>query len=252
MSDKSTSEPMTFSVGTREVPFEIQRVPIDQLRYYEDNPRIYTLVEEKKLRGNQAGIQSELWSLSSTHQLFQDVRDNGGLLEEIIVSDGRVLEGNRRLCVYRKLLEAAGTGEDKARWSRIPARVITSPITAEEIFVLLGNLHVKGKAPWKPFEQAGFIWRMRHEFHKTDDQICDLINLAKHNVLSMLKAYELMLENGITSHEKFSYLLEYTKNPKFGTLRAKDPEVETKVISMIKEDRIPRAEAVRRLPEILS
>jgi hypothetical protein len=251
MQEGQSENSASLTVGSRELPYALRRMPVANLRYYEDNPRIYSLIAEKSLKGDQAGIERELWNLSSTHKLFQDVKANGGLLEEVIVSENRVLEGNRRLCVYRKLVELAGSEEEGQRWSSIPARVITSPITQDDIFLLLGTLHIKGKAEWSPFEQAGFLYRNRHESHKSDDQLCALINLARHNVLSMLKAYELMLENGVNNQEKFSYFLEYTKNPKFAPLRAKDPELEQTVVRMIKEDRIPRAEAVRRLPEIL-
>lgn len=245
-------ESASFTIGTRDLPFEVRRVPVSQLRYYEDNPRIYSLVAEKNLKGDQAGIQNELWNLSTTHKLFQDVKANGGLIDEVIVSDDRVLEGNRRLCVYRKLAEVASTPEEQERWSRIPARVITVPISQEDIFRLLGTLHIKGKAEWSPFEQAGFLYRRRHESHKSDDELCAEINLARHNVLSMLKAYELMVANGVNNQEKFSYFLEYAKNQKFANLRAKQPDIEATVVQMIKDDMIPRAEAVRRLPEILS
>lgn len=250
--DASKPESAALTIGTRELPFEVRRVSVSELRYYEDNPRIYSLIAEKNLKDDQEGIQRELWNLSTTHTLFQDVKANGGLLEEIIVSDNRVLEGNRRLCVYRKLAEMAATEEERAKWSRIPCKVITTPITQEDIFRLLSTLHIKGKAEWSPFEQAGFLYRRRHESHKSDDELCAEINLPRHNVMSMLKAYELMLANGVNNQEKFSYFLEYSKNVKFANLRAKDPTVESTVVKLIKEGKIPRAEAVRRLPEILS
>lgn len=250
--ESSKSEVASLTIGTRELPFEVRRVPITELRYYEDNPRIYSLIAEKNLKGDQEGIQRELWNLSTTHKLFQDVKANGGLLDEVIVSDNRVLEGNRRLCVYRKLADVAASDEEREKWARIPSKVITAPITQEDIFRLLGTLHIKGKAEWSPFEQAGFLYRRRHESHKGDDELCSEIKLPRHNVLSMLRAYELMLGNGVNNQEKFSYFLEYAKNPKFAALRAKDPNVESTIVRMIKEDVIPRAEAVRRLPEILS
>ena len=251
MAKQDQGDEAAFTIGTRDVPFEIRRVPIDQLRYYEDNPRIFSLIAGKNLQRDQLGIENELWNLPNTKDLFNAIKSNGGLLEEVIVSQGRVLEGNRRLCVYRKLSEFSGAPEEKTRWQAIPAKVISAPISQEDIFVLLGTLHVKGKAEWKPYEQAGFIYRMKHEFGKDEEEICRLINLKTHNVVSMLKAYELMRREGIDDQEKFSYFLEYAKRPAFATLRAKDPNLEQTVVSLIKEDRLSRAEDVRRLPEIL-
>jgi hypothetical protein len=251
MKEAGTPDDSALTIGNREIPYETRRVPIGDLRYYEDNPRIFSLIAGKGLKDDQAGIENEIWNIPSTKELFTDIKINGGLLEEVIVADGCVLEGNRRLCVYRKLAELAGTEQEKSRWLSIPAKVITTTVSPEDVFVLLGTLHVKGKVEWKPYEQAGFIYRMKHRFGKDEEEICRLINLKMHNVASMLRAYELMLQEGIEDQTKYSYFLEYTKRPAFAALRAKDPDLEKKVVSLIKEDRIPRAEDIRRLPEIL-
>jgi hypothetical protein len=240
-----------LTIGTRSVPFKVQQVAISQLRYYEDNPRVYTLVESLGIRGDQAAIERELWNLPTTKELFQLIKANGGLLEEIIVSLNRVLEGNRRLCAYRKLQEIDPDPDGKERWSYIPAKVITSEISNEDIFILLGTLHIKGKVEWKPYEQAGFVYRMKHEFGKDNDQIAAMIGLKKHNIAQMLKAYELMKEKNVEDQEKYSYFLEYFKRPEFSKLRETTPEIDDEVANEIIAGRIPKAQDIRRLPAIL-
>lgn len=238
-------------VGSRSIPTDYRRLSTKSLSYYADNPRIYSLVSEKGIKNDQERIEEELWNIDTTKELYQAVKANGGLIEEVVVSDGKVLEGNRRLCVYRKLLEHATTDAEKARWEEIPSRVLLEPISLEEVFVLLGALHVKGKVEWKPFEKAGFIYRNKHELSKTPEQIAGLLHDPVSTVNQTLKAYEMMLSEGIQDQSKFSYLLEYTKRPDFSRVRAKDSDAEKVVVDLVKGDRIPRAEEMRRLPEIL-
>jgi hypothetical protein len=248
---KREEERNSIVIGAREIPVKTRRVPIDELTYYDDNPRIYSLVASKGIKGDQGRIQEEIWKIDTTKDLYQQIKSNGGLIEEVVVSDGRVLEGNRRLCVYRKLREHAGSDAEKAAWNDIPARVLLEPVNLEEVFILLGALHVKGKVDWKPFEQAGFIYRNKHELSKTPEQIAAMLHVPVSNVTQVLKAYELMVEQGIEDQAKFSYLLEYTKRPDFAKVRAKLPDAEQLIVRLVKEDRLPRAEEMRRLPEIL-
>jgi hypothetical protein len=238
-------------IGARKIPVQFTRVPIGELAYYEDNPRIYSLVASKGIRGDQGKIQEELWEIDTTKELYQAVKSNGGLIEEVVVSQGRVLEGNRRLCVYRKLLEHATTPAEVEGWKQIPARVLLEPISLEEVFILLGALHVKGKVEWKPFEQAGFIYRSKHDLHKTPDEIAGMLHVPVSNINQALKAYELMIQEGLEDQTKFSYLLEYAKRPDFSKVRARSPDAEKTVVGLVKANRIPRAEEMRRLPEIL-
>lgn len=251
MAKKVAEDPNSITIGGRRIRAEIREVPISELQYYEENPRIYSIIVSTGIKRDQSKIQTELWNLDSTKELFQAIKFNKGLLDEIVVYGGKVLEGNRRLCVYRKLFEQSEADEERTLWGKIRSKVILEPISPEEIFIYLGTLHVKGKAEWKPFEQAGFIWRMKHQFDKPAEVISQMIHLKAHNVRHMLRAYELMKTEGIEDQDKFSYFLEYAKRAAFAKLRREDPKIESTVVELIKADKIPRAEEIRRLPDIL-
>jgi hypothetical protein len=238
-------------IGSRTVRFAMRELPIDSLRYYTENPRIYSLVSSMGAEATQERIQAEIWKLDSTKDLYQDIRTAGGLLDEITVWSDTVLEGNRRLCAYRRLRDGATTSEERTRWGSILAKVLLDPLSPEDIFTLLGTLHIKGKAPWKPYEQAGYIYRMRHDFGKSSKQIALMIGLNEHVVGQMLVAYEMMRKDGIQDQEKYSYYLEYAKRPGFRELRKKDPNLDETVSGLIKDGRIERADQVRELEHIL-
>ncbi len=90
MADKDgsgTDEDAFLTIGNKQLNFEVRQVPITELRYYEDNPRIYSLLASLSIAPTQESIEKELWKLAPTHDLFQLVKANGGLLEEVYVSD---------------------------------------------------------------------------------------------------------------------------------------------------------------------
>ncbi len=119
--DKTT----TITVGDHILSVQVKELPVDSLRYYSSNPRIFSILKHLGDKVSQEQIESELWKLNSTKDLFQDIGRNKGLIEEILVRGVEVLEGNSRLCVYRHLLKKAKEKDDRdaiARWSRIRAR----------------------------------------------------------------------------------------------------------------------------------
>ncbi len=74
----------------------------------------------------QKDIEKEMWGVDSTKKLFRDIKRNEGLLEEIIVKDNLVIEGNTRLCAYRKLYADANRNNDSegmGKWRKIRAKI---------------------------------------------------------------------------------------------------------------------------------
>ena len=86
----------------------------------------------------------------------------GGLLEPIIVRRNVVLEGNSRLAAYRMLAE-----KDPIKWADIRCNVLPDDTSDDVVFSLLGTLHIIGKTPWSPFEQAGYLYRRTQTSRKT-------------------------------------------------------------------------------------
>jgi hypothetical protein len=82
---KKADDESFVAIGARKVPIEMRQIPIDDLRFYEDNPRIFSLVAGKGIKGDQSKIEAELWDLDTTKELYQAVRSNGGLIEEVVV-----------------------------------------------------------------------------------------------------------------------------------------------------------------------
>jgi len=92
-------------VGGNKIATEIKELDILKLRYWRENPRVDSIIKEKFPSGNvtEANIEQELWALDSVKELYQDIKQNKGLIDEILVKNDSVLEGNSRLCAYRFL-----------------------------------------------------------------------------------------------------------------------------------------------------
>lgn len=123
------------------------------LDFYPENPRIYnTIHAEIGDNPTQKVIETAMKKLDSVKTLKQSIEVNGGLLEPIIVRRNVVLEGNSRLAAYRILAE-----KDPIKWAEIRCNVLPDDTSDDVVFSLLGTLHIIGKTPWSPFEQAGLF-----------------------------------------------------------------------------------------------
>ena len=240
-----------LSIDGENIAFEIELLNILDLKYYPENPRISSILERYEGNATQDNIEQEMWDKLEyiTHELYRDIKANGGLQEEIIVYNGEVLEGNSRLCAYRHLHK---NEPDEEKWKTIRAKVIKSPINNRQLNTLLCQQHIKGKKDWDPFEKAAYMQRMEEQDGMSIEDIARLTKFTKNDVRNNISAYKFMKSEGVTDIHKFSYYLELEKNQKLGSIRKKEPNLNIKISKWIKEGRIPEARDIRKLPDILN
>jgi hypothetical protein len=247
----------SITVGDQVIPTEIRLLPILQLRYYRDNPRIFSILKELGASVTQDEIERKLWEQDHTKDLYRDIQRNGGLLEEIIVRNNEVLEGNSRLCAFRHLLKNATEKGDKEairKWSEIRAKVLPGDTTEKVVFAILGMLHIRGKAEWRPYEQASYLFRQQTIHRLTPAELAAQIGHEEAEIKNMIRAYELMEKYAVTDPNRFSYYVEFAKSRKLGDIKEYLPpqfDLEQKFSEWVKDERIPKAELVRELATIL-
>ncbi|MCQ6962435.1 sigma-70 region 4 domain-containing protein [Methanolobus chelungpuianus] len=239
-----------LTVAGRNIVFEIESVKISDLEYYPQNPRINSLLEQYG-NASQEEIQKAMWENLEyiTHDLYQDIKKNGGLQEEIIVYNQQVLEGNCRLCAYRYLSK---NEPEVTKWQKIRCKVIKSDLNDKEINTLLCQQHIKGKKNWDPFEKAAYMFRMKEKDGYSFEEIAELTNISKNDVKKHISAYEFMKSEGVPDIKKFSYYLELEKNQNLSSIKKSEPDIKKKISLMIQEDRIPDAQAMRKVHIIYS
>jgi len=244
-------------VGDVTIPAEIRLLRVSDLRYYKDNPRIFSILKELGASVTQQQIEQKLWEQDSTKDLYRDIKQNGGLLEELIVRDREVLEGNSRLCAYRHLLKHAEEKSDTAgikKWELIRAKVLSQETSDRAIFAILGMLHIRGKAKWMPYEQASYLFRQASSYRMQPSELAAQIGHSETEVKNMIDAYKMMEKQKITDTSRFSYFVEFVKSRKIPDIQQYIPkgvDLEAKFAEWVRDNKIPRAEAVRDLPTIL-
>jgi hypothetical protein len=252
----------SITVSGREITYEIKDVDINTLEYDPDNPRINRIVSRvPSTKVNQEFIEMELLKLDSTKDLIKDLEANKGVVDEIYVLKNKVIEGNRRLCAYRRLSKKYPA---EKRWQSIKARILQNDITDEEISYILVTFHIKGKTPWDAYEKAAYIHRMINKLNKAPDEISKHLGMQKKSIESMMSAYETMsakylrnsqesrLDSGTKDEvKKFSYFDAFYRQKDLVKRANETPAFLDEFVEWVREDRFRKAQDVRDLPKVL-
>src|SRR5215471_1049989 len=102
-----------------------QMLPQQKLKFFPDNPRVYSVVRANGKQPTQDEIQQQLSELEHIKELREDIRRNEGLLEPLIVRDGtmEVLEGNSRLAAYRQLAK-----KEPIKWGMVKCTILPAAV----------------------------------------------------------------------------------------------------------------------------
>ncbi len=243
-------------VNGQKIQTVTEEIDIFKLKYWKENPRVNAIIKQKYRDTNisDKDIEKELWEKDSVKDLFKDIEKHGGLIDEILVKNKIVLEGNSRLCAYRHLYKKAKQKNDEdemLKWSYIRAKIIPSETSNEVVFSILGTWHIKGKTKWDTYEKAAYLKRLNTAYSYTFKKIADSISQTEKFVKDHIKAHDLMVENNVYTLEKFSYFYELVKNVQIKQLALKESTIISNTIQAIKEDRFKRGEEIRHLPKVL-
>jgi hypothetical protein len=252
----------TITVKGRAIEYEIKDVDIFNLEYYKDNPRINHIISKyPPEKVTQEFIEEKLLDLDSTKELIKDLEENKGLLDEVYVLGNKVVEGNRRLCAYRRLYKR----ERNNAWRYIKTRILCDSLTEEELFFILGTFHIKGKQPWDAYEKASYIYRMIQTLKKSPREIGRQLGHNKKTIEAMMKSYEVMTQKYLSNSsdeeligetrddlKKYSYFEAFFRQGHLSKRYEETPEFMDDFIDWVRSGRLPKAQDVRELPKILN
>lgn len=253
----------TMTVMGREIAYEIKDVDIYSLKYYKENPRInYIVSKYPPEQVTQEFIEQELLKLDSVKERIKDLEENKGLLDEVYVLGNKVVEGNTRLCVFRRLHKKY---PDDPRWKVIKARVLQEDVTEDELFYILSTFHIKGKTEWDAYEKAAYIHKMIRILNKNPEDIAKQLGKQKKTIEAMLKAYEVMSQKYLATTndatqvnasrdelKKYSYFETFFLQKELVKKAEDTPDFLDQFVDWVKEDRLKKAQNVRELLKILS
>jgi hypothetical protein len=246
----------TITVEGKEIPVVPESVPLEQVRLDPENPRIKERLRElKKPNPTVEELRQIIWDMEGTPPLFKSIRDNGGLLEAVLVrDDGLVVEGNCRTVCFLRLRDSY---PDEERWQRIKAYRLPSGTTARQIAVIQAHWHVRGKATWGPHEQAGHVHSMFTDLNMDPKAIAVVVGMTEQDVLRAIDNYETVKSELIPKlgraegMKRYSYVEEINKNKKLEEVR-KTADGKKYLIKAVAEGKFKRGAEVRDLPKILA
>jgi hypothetical protein len=229
-------------ISNQAYPFTEKKILQSTLKFYPENPRIYSLLNSIEGTPDQQEIEDKLIGMEHVRELKQSIEANGGLIDPLIVRDGDfvVLEGNSRLAAYRLLAK-----KDAIRWGLVKCRVLPENITDEVIFKLLGQYHIIGRKDWSPFEQAGYLWRRIVDNKIEPEKLAKEMGLSVSKTKNMVAVYDFMKAHNAIDPTHWSYYEEYLKSRSINKARVEFPELDNRIVNQIKTGVITQAIDIR-------
>ena len=237
----------TLTIGNQKINVQILELEQAHLNFYPENPRVYSALNSDGTTPSQSDIEEHMVKLDHVRALAEDIKSNGGLMEEIIVRDGdfAVLEGNSRLAAYRILAE-----RDAVTWAKIKCKLLPSDISEELVFKLIGQFHIKGKKPWDAFEQASYLYRRVQSTRLHIEDVADELGIERAKARNMIAAVELMREHSDANTHNYSYYYEYVRDKGLGKYRETHTGMDNVFAEQVKKGEIKEAQDVRKLAKV--
>lgn len=236
-----------LTIGKKDYEVEICELNQSDLKFYTENPRVYSVLNIGEEEPSQIEIEEHMCNLDHVKQLRLSIESNGGLIDPLIVRDGdfTVLEGNSRLAAYRLLCRT-----DAIKWGKVKCKVLPADISDDAIFALLGQYHIIGRKDWDPFEQANYLFRRHQQTRLPFEYMAQELGISKQKAKKMIDVIKFMIENDDLNKRHWSHYEEYLKNSGIKKYRETNPNIDETIVKAIKTDTIKEASDMRKLGDI--
>ena len=235
-------------IGKREYDVKDCELNQAELLFYVDNPRVYSSLRSFDGESpSQEDIEKHMCDLNHVHQLQLSIKENGGLIDPLIVRDGDfvVLEGNSRLAAYRILCRT-----DPVKWGKVKCRVLPSSIEDSAIFTLLGQYHIVGRKDWSPYEQAGYLYRRQKTTKTPVSGLAKELGITETQAKNFIKVFTYMKEKNDLQPDRWSYYEELLKNRNIQSAIKDNPSLEERLIDDIQQGKLETAADERKFGKI--
>ena len=238
-----TPSDTTTPINGRDVPYIVDILDTDDLRFWEDNPRVYAVVQGNPefatatRERRQKIIFQQMLKEDSTARAKEGMERHGGLQEPLIVDlrGNIVIEGNSRLAAALKLAE-----KDESHWGALECKCYND-ITEDEKIALLNQMHIQGKVQWTPYAKAATYyrqWKKRHEDQRwTQKHIAKINGVSPSRVSQQIKIIETMVAKGDNDPRKYSWYKVVLENKKLVTEFTRLPDLEERIMGTVKKAR---------------
>jgi ParB-like chromosome segregation protein Spo0J len=236
-----------LDIGDKRFLVREEEVPVRDLLFYVDNPRVYSMLHNDGEAPTQEEIEEYMLGMEHVKELRQSI-EQVGLIDPLIVRDGDfvVLEGNSRLAAYRKLAK-----KNPIKWGKVKCKILPANIDNDTIIIILGQYHIVGRKDWSPFEQAGFILRGLEDTKYPIDELAQKLGISTTAAKKYVRVYEYMREHDDLVPAQWSHYEEFLKNRSIQEEIKTNAALEERVVAQIKQGEIHEAADIRKLGEII-
>ena len=230
-------EPNTTPINGRRVPYRDDVIDIDQLQFWDANPRVYAAVrgipewnEADPIRRQQI-IEERMEKEESTRNVLEGLRLHEGQQEPLIVDlrGNIVIEGNSRLAALRILAR-----EDPSEWGAAICRCYND-LTEVERCALLSEMHVIGKTEWNPYVKAATYWRQRYDLKWDLQKVAEVNRTTVAKVKMELATVELMAEENELNERKYSWYNVLTSTRDIKPVFENNAEFRSRVLDIVRD-----------------
>lgn len=238
----------TTPICGRQVPYSDKVMDIEDLRFWEANPRVYAAVRglpgwqgADSLR-RQGLILACMKKQESTRAALEGLRRHDGQQEPLIVDlrGNIVIEGNSRLAALHMLAD-----DNPGHWGAAICRCYND-LTEEERFALVAEMHVVGKTEWTPYAKAASYWRQHHELQWDVGRIARVNRTSPAKVKTELATVELMASENVLNEHKYSWYNVLTSTKAIKQVFEEKEEFRERVLGVVREVSANASEPVER------
>ena len=254
-----------FQVNLEGIPVVIEnrKVPLDILILDETNPRI-GLYKDSQLKATLSAEDIRHAIVNRSPEAYAKLRDsieiNQGIINPIWIGPAQgslhlVIEGNTRVLIYRELAEKYPSSDI---WKSISANVLPVGIQDSQINFIRLEAHLRGVTEWDAYERARYLYILSEREGYSVRRLEQLTRLGRSEIETEIRAFRDMSEVYNTRYpddpyhsQKFSYFVEYERSNRIKQEMSKNGLGLPDFCDWVGTGRMPKAENVRRLTDIL-
>lgn len=256
----------TLTVNLEGTPVVVAQGPVElaKLRLDQDNPRIGLYRDSQpKTTLLDADIRHAIRNRSphAYSKLRDSIEINLAIINPIWIGPEEaggshlVIEGNTRVLIYRELAEKYPAAD---HWKTIPANILPVGVQESQLTFIRLEAHLRGATEWDAYERARYLYILNEEEGYSVPRLEQLTRLDARKIEVEIRAFRDMAEvyhaqfpDDPYEAQKFSYFVTYEESPRVKRgIQAQGKRIED-FCEWVGQARIPKAENVRRLPDIL-
>ena len=239
---------------------EIIDVPLAKIDLDQENPRLAHL--EGPLTEEQ--MEEYIFDEEDGRRLYNQLKQDGQLFEEVWlqkVGDRYIVkEGNRRVVASRKFLRDVQDGKitnvDESSFDYLPAKIFRSDLSAKDIDIFLGSVHIVGKKDWNATNKGKHIYKLIHQYDETPESVADQLGMTVSKVNKAYRAYKLTDQFGKKYGGQYvhmySYFDEYVNSGSLPGWVEDDPSNMDWLMELIHSKKISNHRHIRKLTKIVA